>query len=458
MVLTMVKLQPLPITLALLCYVILLASAKACEGVFFVDPEGRGAGSFYIVKSQDGSWSRRGYLPAGSLVRSKGFSGIVLVQEKLYHKSKHYTPFVSEFGQAGFIRWSDIKHGAISKIDGAPIQGMDKRLDCNEIERFVAPDSWNKGFRILAKPEDGSKVLDNPSASSMAAVFVVKGDYQERKPGGQRFLKVHYRVGTQGPVVIGYVDRREQTNEIDPGRFRLTQRVEDIQTVKGVSRDKECKGTCWGSVLQDFYQSVKNFDLVGKTLAQKPCTREANVEFMLSVDSGATVSLVEWLNVGASAVVEASLKFTIPDDEVLTTERWFLGERTEIGVQRTHKCADTEKGPAKFIGLRFANYENPVRLLVGDLESACFSQLPAFLRHYHSNGMFIVGRSDRVIFPRYVSLRHLIQNRIGNLIDSGFLSDKQLQELDRLTWLSIEQVLEHQHPKAYGIPPNPCRS
>ena len=446
------------IILAWICYAILAVSAEACDEVYFVDPDGQDAGSFYVIEGQNGEWLRKGYIPAGTLIRSEGTSKTVAVPERLYGEARSYVPFVSEFGQTGFIRWNDIKDGALSKLNGAPVRGTSERINCDKIERFIAPDDSHSGIRILAAPTANSAVLDEPSASFMAAVFVVEDEYRERQSGGDRFLRVRYRVGAQGPVSIGYVDRMEQTDEAEPGRFRLTQSVDAVKSMIGVSSDRDCSGTCWVSVLNDLYNSVANLEAVGTILAQKPCRLAAEVKFTLSGGVEAKKSLAGWFNVGVSGGADASLKVIIPAGEVSTTGRWFRHNQTEIGIQRTHECVGSEKGPATFIGLRFAGYDEPARLFAADLEQACFSRLPASLRAYHTDGLFIVARSDEIVFPRYIALRHLVQDRIGRFVSGDFLSDTQLQELDRLTWLSIEQVLEHQHRQAYGVPPAPCAS
>lgn len=444
------------LVLSLLAFVAIITSSRACDNVFYVDPKGHDAGSFYIIKINDDEWTRQGYLPAGTLVRSAGHDSSVPVSEGLYEQQKSYVPFVSEFGQVGFIQWDDIKHGAVSNLHGAKIQGTDRLINCQNIGRFVAPDNSELGIQILSDPVVGSRVVFESSASYMAAIFVLESDYQDRAIGGNRFLKVHYRVKEQDPLSTGYIDRKDQTSQAKVGRFRITKTVKSVRAVTGVIQDQECNGICWASVIGDLYQSVVDFGNIDDLLAKKPCTAEVNVEIKLSADAGAKASLVGWLNLGVSVEAGATLKFVFPSGEVRTTDRLFQGDRTELGIQRTHKCIGDEKGPAVFVGLRFSGHNNPAKLFATDLEKSCFSRLPASLRAYHTDAMFIVARSDRIIFPRYVALRHLIQDRIEQFVGGAFFSDTQLQELDRLTWMAVEQVLDHQHRQAHGVPPNPC--
>lgn len=352
-----------------ICYTILSISSHAisCETIFYVDPKGRDSGTFYVVKNADNKWHRRGYLQAGTLVLSDGLERKVSITEELFEDDRIYVPFVSEFGQTGYLQWDDIKHGSVANLHGAKIAGTGSILDCNSIERFVAPDSSASGFNILKAPDVRSEVADTISASFIASVFVLNADYSDRVPGGKRFLKVHYRVRPTDPIRVGFIDRKTQTTEAIAGVFRLTDTVQSVREVIRVTPDKQCNGRCWPSIFSELYESIVNFEIVGDALAEKPCGVELTLKFSLSGDAEAKASIAGWFNIGVAGGATTTLEFKLPSGEVSTTGRLYKGDKTEVGIQRTHTCVGSQKGPAKFIGLRFSGYDKPAQIVATDL-------------------------------------------------------------------------------------------
>jgi len=382
-------------------------------------------------------------LPAGTLVRVTGEPESV--KERRYGQVEDYVPFVSEFGQGGYVRLNEVTDGRLSTLEDAVLKESGERLACRDIARIVAPDSPLVEVEILAEPREDAAVLKKFSASYMATVIVIGSDYDEESLPG-RFLKIRYRVGNNSPFLTGYLDRLYQSSDEGPGSWRLSGRLSYAEKTVATADEKNCSGNCWRENIKDMFSFLNNLDDVANSLQTKACGIEEKTEFEIEAGANAGI-LAKWLNIGIGANVGRTFSYTFPADEVASVAGIFVGSHRTASVRRTHKCVGSDRGPVTHMGVKFAELPNSIQLVLADISDIGLPPIPERVRDYHNSGFLLVPDDNSSLFGKFVKLRHRIQNHIERQVVTH-PSDDDLFNLDRLTWVIIGEAVEFQDRRA----------
>ncbi len=438
------------------CVVPSLAVADPCDGIHLVEPKKAHSGTFYVREEEAGRYHKAGYLPVGvliKLVKRDGRNDVHQVPEARWNgRVAPYVNFISEYRQSGLVRKDSLLSlKEVLDQTKAP-NGID--ISCDLISRVVVPDLAEDPGAIIYKTSALEQRADNITPSYSVPVFLLGADEAKSIKEKLPYWRVIYRPAGRSEFFEGYVARDDQTYPNQHGKYRLSTRLGEFVNIQPLKESRNCSGmACYIEAIKDWGDSVENLEELAGDIIGKRCGLELELQALLGGEGkvGLPLSLI-----ALSAIAEGKIKATyqMPATKTYHFLRWFEGDTRVATVFRERDCVGSSEGVTTLIRVSFSNTEEDLEIFPEDVlhGNACFSRVPTRLRKHYWPYFFIVGHSDKIIFPKYTALAHNIRSQLLQIYAGSWDYD----ELERRTWFIIERLVGFQRPELGGVPGADC--